>query len=87
MLKDPIMKRIFVFLLTAASWTSCGSNFGQQQTYNCCPRNAMQFYTCPDQDSFAKCWNDADPGDCTADPSRNLGCPALWPNGPLNQHK
>ena len=81
------MKRILVFLLTAAALTSCGSSIGNQQTYNCCPRNVMQFYICPDQDSFTRCYNESDPRDCKADSTGDIGCPALWPNGPINQHK
>ena len=85
------MKRILVFLLalplTAAAFISCGSTVGQQQTYNCCPRNVMQFYSCPDKDSFAKCYNESNATACTPDPTRDIGCPALWPGGPANQHK
>ena len=83
------MKRILFFLLVCplAGLASCGSSIGQQQTYNCCPRDVMRFYSCPDQDSFTLCYNDANPSGCTADPARDIGCPTLWPNGPINQHK
>lgn len=71
-----MMKWMLLFsVLVAAGLASCGSNVGTQ-TYNCCINH--QFFVCPDQDTFTRCFNDSDPKDCTRDPAKDVGCPVSY---------